>query len=122
MKSRPMRIGADISEKEVEHQCDQLMLQLGWRIVRFSMARATRQTFGIPDRRFYPPQPEYKRPSTVMRRAFWMEVKRPGGKQSEHQRKFQAMVEADGEDYVLGGIPELVQYLNDKGIQRMRIA
>lgn len=38
--------------------------------------------------------------------------KRPGGKQSEHQRAFQAMVEACGEAYVLGGVDALLEYLN----------
>ena len=39
----------------------------------------------------------------------WIEVKRPGGRQSEYQRKFQANLEAAGGEYILcRGIDDLV--------------
>lgn len=78
--------------------CDSLMAQLGWTAIRFSQARATRQTLGIPDRRYY------HRGRGV---ALWFECKKPGGKQRPAQRVFQLLAEACGETYVLGGLDEL---------------
>lgn len=103
-------------EKDVEHACDKLMNMLGWSVVRFSQPRNSMQTPGIPDRRYYPPL--QIRGSGY--RGFWMEVKRQGGKQSLHQMAFERMCENAGEDYVLGGVDELLAYLNRKGISKVR--
>ena len=108
----------DLTEKQVESQCDQLMKSLGWSVIRFSQPRNTMQTLGIPDRRYYPPDTGDR---AIPIYAFWMEVKREGGKQSPHQAKFQAVCEAAGDNYVLGGVAELVKYLNDAGISKMRL-
>jgi hypothetical protein len=124
--ARTRKILADVSEKEVEHQCDTLMKSLGWTVVRFSQPRNTMQSPGIPDRRYYPPCNHAAARILgshvqTLHAAFWLECKRPGGKQSAHQRAFQEMCEAADEPYVLGGIPELVQYLNDAGIRKIKL-
>lgn len=90
------------NEKNVEHMGDQLMARYGFVAVRFSQARATQQTPGIPDRRYY---------DTARELAVWWEAKAPGGKQRPAQRKFQVMVEACAEHYILGGIDELAGWL-----------
>jgi len=93
------------SEKQVEAACDRLMAALGFTSIHFSQTRATRQTPGIPDRKYYRD-----------RLTFWLEVKRPGGKQSQYQRDFQKMCTRAGETYVLGGLDELTSYLRAKGL------
>ena len=89
-------------ETSVESQCDAMMRQLGWKIVKFSFTkrRAIRQTKGIPDRKYY-------RGSDT----FWFEAKSEDGVQSADQRAFQEMCEKAGELYVLGGKKELERFL-----------
>lgn len=89
-------------EKHVEAACDRLMAGLGYTAIRFSQARATMQSPGIPDRKYYNGG-----------HSFWLEVKRPGGKQSDYQRVFQFLAESAGEQYVLGGLDELARFLVD---------
>lgn len=89
-----------VPERVVEAQCDDLVLQLGWQVVRFSQPRNTMQTPGIPDRKYY---------HMARRLTLWFECKREGGRQSQAQRRFQLMAEACGERYVLGGVAELRQ-------------
>ena len=112
---------ADLSEKEVEHQCDNLMKSLGWTIVRFSQARATKQTRGIPDRRYYPPKDAPAIAPEVWPLAFWFECKKSGGKQSVYQAEFEKMCTSAGDHYVLGGLKELAQYLREQGIKEVGI-
>lgn len=47
-------------------------------------------------------------------RAVFIEVKRPGGRQSEAQKKFQELVEAAGFEYVLAKSVEDVEHLGGK--------
>lgn len=94
-----------LSEKDVERLCDSLMSQLGYEIIRFSQARATNQTPGIPDRKYF---------HAVRGRAVWFECKREGGKQSTAQRRFQLLAQLCDEDYVLGGIEELRAWHTNK--------
>jgi len=91
-----------LSEKDVERQCDSLMAQLGWVAIRFSQARASHQTEGIPDRRYY---------HAGRRLALWFEAKAPNGRQRPAQKQFQKMCESCGEVYVLGGVDELAAAL-----------
>lgn len=108
------------TEKDVESACDRLMAAIGWTAVRFSQARATMQTPGIPDRKYY--RGAARSADTVLPRAvesFWFECKRDGGKQSRYQRDFQEMCEAAGEHYVLGGLAELTTWLERRGIIRL---
>lgn len=88
------------TEKQVEKNGDYFMAALGFETVRFSQPRHTMQTFGIPDRRYY---------HRERKLALWWEAKRPGGRQSDHQRGFQQMVEAVGEVYVLGDTDNLAE-------------
>ncbi len=87
-------------EKQVERNCDRLMDALGWTSIHFSMARATNQTPGIPDRKYY-----------KANHTFWLEVKRSGGKQSAYQAEFQRMCQEADELYCLGGEEELKAFL-----------
>jgi hypothetical protein len=116
MKGRPFLGFPTAKEKDVEHACDRLMMLMGWRIVRFSQARATMQTPGIPDRKYYAPD-EYRGAFIAsVPLTFWFECKREGGKQSDYQKRFQKMCEAAGEHYVLGGVDELTAWLSSKGL------
>lgn len=89
-------------EKEIEDQGDKVMRALGFEVVRFSHPGRTKQTPGIPDRRYY---------SRRRRLAFWWEAKAPDGEQRPDQRVFQEMCEACGEPYVLGGLGDLKAWL-----------
>lgn len=80
-------------EKAVEHAGDRAMAKLGFSVWRFSQARATQQSPGIPDRRYV---------NAVWGVAFWWEAKREGGKQSPHQRAFELECGSVGEHYVCG--------------------
>jgi hypothetical protein len=89
-------------EKEIEHAGDQLMRALGFEIVRFSHPGKTKQTPGIPDRRYY---------HRARHLAVWWEVKAEWGTQRPDQRVFQEMCEAVSETYLLGGLAVLRTWL-----------
>jgi hypothetical protein len=99
--------GLNPLEKQVEGECDKLVTLMGWSVVRFSQARASRQTPGIPDRKYYKGS-----------RTFWFECKAEGGKQRPEQKAFQEMCEEAGELYVLGGLEELQAFLNPSFLKR----
>lgn len=82
------------------------MTALGFTAVRFSQARATRQTPGIPDRRYYSPE---------RRAAVWWEAKTEIGRASAFQVAFRAMCEACGEEYVMGTEDALIDWAVSKG-------
>ena len=67
-------------EKAIQARVDGLCALAGCTPIHFSQARASKQTPGIPDRRYYAPKGGL---------AFWVEVKAPNGRQSEAQRAFQ---------------------------------
>lgn len=90
-------------EKAVEAKIDDLCRTAGCVAIRFSQARASRQSPGIPDRRYYHPAPP--------RLAFWVEAKAPNGRQSPAQRTFQALCDLCGDIYVLGGYREVLEFL-----------
>jgi hypothetical protein len=89
-------------EKDEEREGDRLMAFYGFEVVRFSQARATMQTEGIPDRRYY---------HRERKLALWWEAKSASGKQRKAQRAFQEMCEAVGEVYVLGTVHALAMWL-----------
>ena len=99
-----------VSEKVVEAAVDRLCALAGCEAVRFSQARATKQSPGIPDRLYYPPAPH---------RPFWVEVKADGGRQSPAQVAFQRRCEAHDERYVLGGYRDVLAYLVAYGLWRL---
>lgn len=90
------------TEKQVEAAGDRAMGMLGFAAIRFSQARATMQSPGIPDRRYY---------HAGRRLALWWEAKRDGGKQSGAQLIFQSVAEACGELYCVGTDDDLAQFV-----------
>lgn len=97
----------NVTEKDVELAGDRLMATLGFTIWKLSQPRATMQTSGWPDR-FY-----VHRDKRVA--VFW-EAKRPGGKQRESQRVFEADVSSCGFEYVWGTSDALVTWAKAKGL------
>lgn len=101
-----------VLEKHVERDGDKFMENLGFTAVRLSQSRASRQTPGIPDRKYY----HLTRGITL-----WWEAKRPKGVQSFKQKVFQEMAQQCGEVYALGGVEELkntlVKLVRDRGIK-----
>jgi hypothetical protein len=81
------------TEKQEEAMGDRLMADFHFDSVHFSQARASNQTPGIPDRKYYRPDLGF---------TFWWEAKAEDGKQSKDQRAFQVRAERCGELYVLG--------------------
>jgi hypothetical protein len=113
-------------EKVVEHAGDVFMAALGFEIIRFSQARATMQTPGIPDRRYYrraqSRQGAAGSTTDDWSKAYmlWWEAKRETGKQSEYQQEFQKLVEACGELYLVGTDEVLHDWAELEGlIQRL---
>lgn len=112
-------------EKQVEHEGDQLMQKLGFEVIRFSRPGKTKQTPGIPDRRYY------RRPRVVSQETrpdglvlrhttkpivVWVEYKSATGEQRPGQKLFQELCTECGEAYVLGGLAELQTWLVERGI------
>lgn len=89
-------------ERKIEHAGDKQMVALGFEVVKFSHPGRTKQTPGIPDRRYY---------HRVRRLALWWETKSATGRQRPEQRYFQEMCEAVGETYVLGTDRDLFDWL-----------
>lgn len=101
-------------EKHIEHDGDVMMQKAGFEVIRFSHPGKTRQTPGIPDRRYYRRPRETERPSgRYLQPALvvWVEYKSASGKQRPGQKLFQEMCEACGEPYVRGGLDELSAWL-----------
>lgn len=103
-------------EKVEEHEADKLMEMLGFTTIRFSQPRASMQTPGIPDRRYYRGARGRSAASTSF--SVWYEAKAPNGRQSASQRRFQALVEACGETYVLGTFDEMLKWCRANGLVR----
>jgi hypothetical protein len=89
-------------EKAHELEGDKQLAALGFEIVRFSHPGTSKQTPGIPDRRYY---------HRARRLALWWEAKSATGSQRPEQRHFQEMVEAVGEHYALGTDRDLFDWL-----------
>ena len=112
MNRRPLtRVHQPLSEKAVERLCDQLITQLGGEIVRFSQSRASRQTEGIPDRRY-----------RINNRAFWFEVKAADGRLSEAQIAYYEGERACHEEIACGDVDSLRRYLNCEALLRRSLA
>jgi len=91
-KTRAERAAAERDtrlEKEIEHEIDLAMTDAGFHVVRFSQARASQQTPGIPDRL-------YLLPSSGV--ALWVEVKRARGKVSPAQKELHELLRASGHE------------------------
>jgi len=116
-------IDEDALEKAIEHEGDKIMAALGFEIVRFSHPGKTKQTPGIPDRRYY------RRPRIVERSdgrfctkalTLWWEAKSATGTQRPDQKLFQEMAEACGEVYVLGTHEALLAWLTLNHVAELR--
>src|ERR1051326_7436712 len=81
------------SEKDEERLGDDFMAKHGYEVIRLSQSRATMQTEGVSDRRYY---------HRGWKHAVWREAKREGGKQRARQRWFEELVTGCGEEYVCG--------------------
>lgn len=90
------------TEKQVEAAGDRAMRLLGFAAIRFSQPRATMQTSGIPDRRYY---------HGGRKLALWWEAKKAGGRQSPSQIVFQAVAESCGELYCVGTDDDLARFV-----------
>lgn len=108
-RNRIISIDGHLTEKQVEHLGDKVMTALGFEVVRFSQARATMQSPGIPDRRYY---------HIAKKLSLWWEAKTVKGKQSYAQMDFQSRCTAVGEIYVLGTDDALVAWCRDQGLVR----
>lgn len=104
-------------EKTVASQCDELMEQMDWTVIKLAqrgsraLNRTSTVTKGVPDRKYY-------RGGDT----FWFECKQEDGRQSDEQKKFQEMCEKAGELYVLGGLKELTKFLQSWGEKVKRTA
>lgn len=96
-------------EKTIEFEGDKQLRALGFEVVKFSHPGRTKQTPGIPDRRYY---------HRGRRLAFWWEAKAPDGRQRPDQKLFQEMCDAVGDPYVLGTDRDLFDWLVAHGAVR----
>jgi hypothetical protein len=92
----------DRLEKLHELAGDKQMVALGFEVVKFSHPGKTKQTPGIPDRRYF---------HRARKLVLWWEAKSATGRQRPDQRYFQEMCEACGEIYVLGTDRDLFTWL-----------
>lgn len=94
-------------EKEIELECDRIVLALGGKVVKFSHPGKTKQTPGIADRLYGFPW---------LRLAVWWECKTPDGKQRPDQKLFQEDVTSCGHEYGLGGLGDFKAWLVARGV------
>lgn len=96
----PQVMLARLEKDEYEQGCS-LLRQLGWVVYRLSQPRASKQSLGVADTWVMHPNG----------RSFWWEVKRDVGKQSPAQQRFQALCRECGVTHVIGGVRELLYFL-----------
>ncbi len=104
-------------EKEEERLIINLYEQVGLIVIKFSQARASKQTPGIADLQIL---------DTKLEAFWWHEVKRRQGpeykkvrsEQTADQRAFQLAVEATGQRYILGPLSTAEKELIERGIIR----
>jgi hypothetical protein len=102
-------------EKAVEAQIDRLCALAGCTAIRFSQARASMQTPGIPDRLYF----AEARHAPDLGLAFFVEVKAAKGVQSAAQKWFEGLCTACGVPYVCGGYREVLTFLVNRGLWRL---
>lgn len=96
------QLDADALEDAHVAEGDKIVRALGGKVVAFSQKRATKQTPGIPDRKYYFPRRKL---------TFWWEAKAEWGVQSPAQKDFQVMAEECRETYLLGELDALKNML-----------
>lgn len=89
------------TEKEVQRHVKKLLALFGVGVYDTSQPFKAAITPGVPDLICF----------CQRRGLFFVEVKRPGGKQSEEQAEFQRQAEAAGVPYILGGVDEVKAFL-----------
>jgi hypothetical protein len=97
-------------EKAVEARIDRLCALAGCTAVRFSQARASKQSPGIPDRLYFAPEHAL---------AFWVEAKSANGVQSPAQLAFEKLSWKCCVPYVLGGYREVLTFLVQHSLWRL---
>lgn len=106
--------GPFLTEKQVSSLCRKMIDAVGGFTYNLSQPRASLQTPGLPDALAFVEGPEgmefafleFKRPASPGKRA---------GKQSAAQVEFQEFARSAGLVYVVGGVPEVRQWLTDLG-------
>ena len=94
-------------EKSVQHEIKRAAERLGFVVSDFSQPRASMQTPGIPD--LYLTHP-------AKRFTCWVEVKRPGGKLSDHQRAWHSTAsDAGNHVFTCDSVSGLIDALHDAG-------
>lgn len=91
------------SEKDEERLCDALARRCGYTVVRFSQARATMQTEGIPDRLYV---------HAEAKTALWWEVKREDGKLTRAQYDLLVALDRCGHRVGCGTVRDLTAVLS----------
>ena len=94
------------SERAILARVRQLLLDIGCQVYSLSQTRRSHVSAGLPDM--------YALHARLG--GFWIEGKRPGGKQSPAQVAFQHACAAAGVDYLCGGMPEVLDYLERRGL------
>lgn len=95
------------TEKRVQLEIKRALETLGFHVSDLSQPRASMQTPGLPD--LYAIQPDW--PMTV-----WIEVKRPGGQPTEHQKAWHRTARSAGNlVLVADSVEAVVDYLTEHG-------
>lgn len=89
-----------IAEKDVRKQVQQFLRFAGWEVLYHLQGLGCLK--GMSDLQ-----------ALKNGRAVFIEVKRPGGKQSDYQKEFQQKVEAAGFEYIIAKSIEDVEHLAD---------
>lgn len=86
----------DVTEKDVERWCDELIRELGGKVVAYSQPFRAAQTSGIQDREYF-----------VFDSRIRFEIKKPDGKLTQSQFDLLTQYHAVGDVCAAGGVQEL---------------
>jgi len=96
---RKYRLKIKVSENDIKKQCKDYLSLKGY--FHFYMLAGMGAYKGIPDII-----------AIKNNRVLFLEIKRPGGKQSEHQQQFQLDIEGQGgEYYVIKSLEDLIKII-----------
>lgn len=108
-----------VPEKVIQSQVVNLLRSIGARVYVLGTVRpkgdtpGTRQSKGLPDLyAFLPPQP-YTDPDSW--KPLWIEVKAQGGKLRPEQAEFRDYSVKAGHRHIVGGLDDVVAYLQKRG-------
>ena len=111
-------------EKEIQADIVKLLETVGAAVYKIGTKRkkgdhqGTMQTPGIPDLVAFVKVPWGTHPEMVKASSvqLWIEVKRPGGTMAGAQRAFRVRALEAGCEHVVGGVPEVVDWLKARGV------